>query len=154
MFYKTSLAFTLIELTIASAVILIITSTVIVLINPTYFKQKSNDTQRVKNLSLIFEAINEYKFKNKTYPGENNVLYKSNSFILNTKDWIPENLNNLLPYQFVDPINKNKYIFEYIHNDSDFEINAVLEIKKDTMENDKGNNANKFEMGTDLYLLD
>ena len=59
----------------------------------------------------------------------------------------------LFAIQPIDPVNEAPNLYTYTTNGDDFELNAVLNYYKDKMQNDLGNNANVFEMGTNLELI-
>lgn len=158
MYLKFKNGFTLVEITVVIAILAILFVTVTLIINPTVYKQKGLDTKRVLEISKLYEAITEYKLKNSVYPGEANKLYISNisysSSLTNPKyGWIEADLSDFLQIQYIDPINTEPQVYTYIHTETDFELNAVLQTKVATMANDNGNNNLIFEMGTDLELI-
>ncbi len=149
---------TLVEIAIVSAILTVLTLVVLIVIKPHELYKKSRDTVRVKELSQLYEAIHEYKLKNGVYPGEEGIVYRSDSPISSDPrsadhGWIAADLSKFTQIQFIDPTNNSTYHYVYTHSDSDFELNATLETKLDTMKSDKGDNDSMFEIGTLLDLL-
>lgn len=150
--------FNLVEISIVLGLLAVLIIAVVVIVKPDEYKKKARDTKRVSELSLLTEAISEYKLKNGAYPGTLNKLYTSDfayaSPVNNSNyGWIEADLSPFIQLQYIDPINKDGNIYSYFHNETDFELNAILEFKKDIMVTDKGNNDIKFELGTDLELI-
>jgi hypothetical protein len=77
-------------------------------------------------------------------PGKGGIDY----FISQAKD-LDEDRN--LP---VDPQNKKSYVYTFASDGKDYELNCVLERHTESMEDDGGNNPKKYEVGTNLYLMD
>ncbi|MBP7859766.1 prepilin-type N-terminal cleavage/methylation domain-containing protein [Patescibacteria group bacterium] len=149
---------TLIEFLIVISLIAILFTIALLTIRPEFFYDKTNDTTRISDLGKIVLAIEEYKIKNKQYPGEVGVIYKSTDkeklLAVNASNgWIPADLSPFISKLPIDPINSSEYIYRYLKNDNFFEVDAQLKNLTDKNENDDGNNNSRFEMGTDLSLL-
>lgn len=156
--FKIISGFTFIEVFLVVAILSVIFTVVLIILKPAENKQKAQDNKRLLDLSKIYEAAHEYKLKNGVYPGNTNVVYTSNTgFSLKLTDpingWIFADLSNYLQIQPIDPVNEVPNLYTYTTNGDDFELNAVLNYYKDKMQNDLGNNANVFEMGTNLELI-
>lgn len=158
MVLKIKRGFTLVEISVAIALLAVLFIVIVLIINPTEYKQKSLDTKRVLHISKLYEAITEHKLKNGVYPGDKNKLYvstvsHSTSLTNPSYGWIEADLSEFLQIQPIDPVNTEPHVYKYIHTETDFELNAVLQNNINAMVNDKGNNNLIFEMGTDLELL-
>jgi len=67
--FKYSLGFTLIELLIVIAIIGVLTSVVVLAINPVQMMRKSRDSARVSDMVNIKKALSLYLLKNESLPG-------------------------------------------------------------------------------------
>src|SRR3972149_2395942 len=70
-------AFTLLEIAIVTAVLLVLMGTVISLISPASSKGKARDNKRLSDVSTLDRAVNEYKLDYGQYPGQESFLYTS-----------------------------------------------------------------------------
>ena len=68
-------AFTLIELLIVVGVIGILTGVVITVINPKRLQGKARDAVRIKDLSIIKGALEQYYSEHNEYPPESSVVF-------------------------------------------------------------------------------
>ena len=128
------------------ALIVFLSSVLVLQFNPSQKKQQGRDNVRISNVIEIERVINEYFLDNYKYPGDANKLYQSNG-----TNWIPvTNLTKYAPFLPTDPDN-NKYY--YMHDGRSYEINSTFEFYKDKMKNDNGNNINVYETGTNLNLI-
>ena len=147
--YKTPYnSFTLIELIISVSVLLIISSVLVLKVNPTDSRKKARDNTRLINTAEIDRAINEYLLDNTSYPGLPNTLYKSTNI-----NWIPSSLSKYITVLPIDPLNKDTNFYYYMHNGNSYEINATLEYFSDLMTSDNGNQNSVYEVGNNLTII-
>ena len=145
-------AFTLLEIAIVTAVLLVLMGTVISLISPASSKGKARDNKRLSDVSTLDRAVNEYKLDYGQYPGQESFLY--------TSDIVPTGSPNIysavagwIPVDLSDPINDTTYHYEYIHNTAGYEISTRLEQLTEEASSDGGNDPAKYEMGVNLLLI-
>lgn len=165
--------FTLIELLVVIAIIAIIASIVVVIINPLETIRRSRDAARLSDLASLQLGINILVQENRgsgygvLCQGLPPCSGTSDSSDPNTRKvdgtgWIKVKsdrtgpiLASTLP---IDPINLNPYIYTYTTDTSGntWEINTVLESDKEKirMLQDGGNNPDKYEIGSDLKILE
>lgn len=161
--------FTLIELLIVIAIIAILAIIVVIAINPARILEKSRDSQRFSDLTSLATAVNLYLADGhdftglagpySTFPivGSENTMKKNDG-----TGWIPLNFTLVssgapiaaLP---LDPTNdaSHNYRFGVSVANKTYEIDCVLENTDNTPKHssDGGNNANRYEVGTDLTIL-
>ncbi len=150
---------TIIELVAVITLLLILTTLVVIFVDPVGHMKKSRDEKRLSDLSVIDRVISEFVLDNKRYPDQE-ILRKSNTLPAGSTDvahanlgWIYDDLsayNSMLP---TDPLNDGDYYYSYFHNSTGYEINARLEILTDEMLNDGGNDLNLYEVGNNLNLI-
>lgn len=155
--------FTLIELLIVIAIIAILSGVLIVVIKPeTYFK-RGRDAKRLSNMNALVQAIQEYHLDNGYYPDAADTLRTSNTLagsstsLLDARgSWIDADLSKYMSKMYVDPVNNSTYYIRYMHNGIGFEIDITMEAYIEEAANtaDGGNNDNKYEIGSDLSILD
>lgn len=99
--------FTLIELLIVIAVIGILASGVVVLIDPPSIFARARDTQRKNDLKQIQTALQLYYQDNGRYPVSNPPGFCCGSWVYSTgsQPWIPGLTTNYIKKVPVDPIN-------------------------------------------------
>lgn len=168
--------FTLIEILIALAIIAILAAIVVVIMNPLEVIHRSRDATRMKDLDNLAKVINAtiqevsvnsdlfvttLCAQSGIYPctgSSNNITDETK--LTNGRGWVKANLaaqNNItvstLP---VDPVNNSSYHYTYCANDNKYEIDAVLESEKlaNKVSQDGGNEGDKYEVGTNLSLID
>ena len=159
--------FSFVEILIIVAIIVILAMIVVLAINPARMMTKSRDSVRDKDMTAITTAIDLYLADNKNFEGLKGP-YLSTSVDANNAQkndgtgWIPIKFNSItsgaplgtLP---LDPLNNETYHYTVGINPvaKTYEINCVFElsdsIKKEST--DGGNNANVYEVGTDLTIL-
>ena len=161
--------FTLVEMLVVIAIIAILAGAVLLAINPAATMQKSRDTTRMNDLDSLRNAItlalteNEIMFPDTGASGNSSggastqSADGTNGYI--TYD-IPTGktggLAKYIPALPLDPTNTGDFIYSFEANgDQEFELNAVLEFSGNAvkMENDGGNNANRYEVGTNLTII-
>ncbi|KKS07181.1 hypothetical protein A3K01_01820 [candidate division WWE3 bacterium RIFOXYD1_FULL_43_17] len=153
-------AFTLLEITIVTAILLVLLGTTISLIAPSNSKGRSRDARRMSDISNLDRALNEYKMDFGVYPGEENTLYTSNvvpsgspSIYSPTSGWVPADLSDYFPKYPTDPVNDATYHYEYVHNSVSYEISARAEQLVQEPSNDGGNDPSSYELGNNLLLI-
>ena len=153
-------AFTLVELLVVIAILAVLTGIVVVAINPQKQLAKSRDTRRIADVGVLVTAIQEYNFKEGSYPDYldvtrvSNIVVPGGNLYSAASSWIFTDMSDYLPKMVVDPINTGDFIYRYRHNSIDFEVDAKFEIFTDKQMTDGGNNNNRYELGSDLTILD
>ena len=161
--------FTLIELLIVIAIIAILAIIIVLAINPARILEKSRDSQRFSDLTTLATAINLYLADGHDFTGlagpyasfpivgSENAMKKNDG-----TGWIPINFSLVssgapvaaLP---LDPTNDatENYRFGVSVASKTYEIDCVFESTDNTPKHaaDGGNNANRYEVGTDLTVL-
>lgn len=121
--------FTLVEILIAMAILMIMVVILIGTLNPVVYVQKSNDIRRKKDLGRIKIALEEYYNDKKCYPPQDIVAqlrdktncYKSLAVFPQLAPWVCDPKGS--PYFLVVPINTNC--------PKEYKIMANLEYNKD-----------------------
>jgi len=146
---KSKFGFTLIELVIVVSVISILSSILFINFRPSENKQKARDNVRLSDIAEIERVLNEYLLDNNAYPGLPNTLYVSN-----VVNWIPvTDMNNYISHLSVDPLNKDNHFYYYMHDETSYEVDAVLEFFTDLMHKDNGDSSIRYEVGNNLNLI-
>lgn len=152
--------FTLIELLVTIGILSSLFSILIIIINPVEYKKKARDSRRLADITNLAIAIESYKLKTGSYPDTEDTtrvsttpVSPSTDIYKSTGGWIGEDLSDYLDKMFADPRNDSTYYYSYRHNSTDYELNATLEYYLDKATDDGGNNNNKYEVGTDLTIL-
>jgi prepilin-type N-terminal cleavage/methylation domain-containing protein len=163
--------FTLVELLVVIAIIAILAAVVVLIINPLELTKRSRDAARLTDLANLQQAIN-VAAQEATTSG-NTILCTNGSTPCpessfptgaNTRKadgtgWVKVNLSTQksvsLPTLPVDPLNTAANHYSYNSDGKNWEISAVLESdqQKDKMQNDGGNDATQYEVGSDLSLI-
>jgi len=160
MFKSKYFAFTLLELLFVIALLSILSGVTYLIINPKKQLAKSRDAQRLADIATLVTAIQEYNSEHGTFPDDAEVTRVSNqlavgdNLYLSTGSWINVNLSEFLPKIVIDPLNTGQYVYRYQHNNIGYEVDTTFENYSTKQIEDGGNNANKFELGTDLTILD
>lgn len=165
---KSVRGFTLVEFLVAIAIIAILASVIILIINPVELIKRSRDAARIKDLENLQQAINvsmqegltsleSILCKDSGYPcnGSSNIGTR----LTNGSGWVKANLavqNSVtvatLP---VDPLNNPDYHYTYCADADSWEINTTLESDQQSyrMATDGGNEVDKYEVGSNYLLL-
>lgn len=159
--FKLQLGMTYVDLLVSMAIIFILFSTVMLIIDPLSLKKRARDNKRISNISALDRAINEYVLTQKTYPDAANTTRTSNSLptgnsgpYSNPSDgWIDASMASYTTNLPIDPLNESPYFFSYRHTDSGYEINASLEFLTEYHTNDGGDDDTLYEVGNDLTIL-
>lgn len=158
-----SLGFTLVELGVGVALLLVISSFAVLTLRPAELYVSGRDKKRLSDISLLERMITEYYIDNEVYPGVESVIYLSTNLPSGNTGplqnpatgWIGPGVdfstyNVKLP---TDPENTTAYRYSYTFYETTFELNAVLEASAEIMSGDGGDDANIYEVGNDLTLL-
>ena len=152
--------FTLIELVIATSLILLFLTATVLIVRPVEQLKKARDNKRISDLSLIDRVITEYKVDYGSYPDTTDTLRTSttlpqgNSSLTNsTSGWIKQNLSAYTTKIPIDPINDETYYYKYIQNGFTYELNAKLEYNFEQATSDGGGDTTMYEIGNNLTLI-
>jgi type II secretory pathway pseudopilin PulG len=153
--------FSLVELTISLFILITISSIAFLYLYPARQKRRANDVKRIANLQTLARAIEEYKVNNGSYPDSDNTTRTSNALPTGnagpyesvTQGWIDSTFTGYIQKIPVDPKNTGSNVYTYRRSGGNYELNAVLEYDTTSMQNDKGNNNSKYEIGTSLTLM-
>lgn len=161
--HNKNLGFTLVELGVGIALLLVLTSFAILILKPSDIYASGRDKKRLSDISLLERIISEYYVDHDQYPGIESVIYVSNMLPNGNTGplqnpitgWIGPGIdlssyNVKLP---TDPHNTETYRYSYTFYESTFELNAVLEVSNELMASDGGDDADVYEVGNDLTLL-
>lgn len=154
-------AFTLVEIVAAMAVTFVLLAVILVGFDVFGSKARARDIKRLSDLDLIDKAINEYALDNNTYPDAQQVLRISTEVASGgpsvdnpTSGWIAGDLSSYVTRLPTDPLNSNEYHYFYYHDGKNgYELNCILEFFLADMQNDGGNDPNRYEMGNNLLLI-
>ncbi len=168
--------FTLVELLVVIAIIAILAAVVVLIINPLEFTRRGRDAARLSDLANLQNAINVAVQESggsstvailcvavlpavPAYPctGASNTGTRA----ADGTGWVRVNLSASqsvsVPTLPIDPVNPNTAASHYTYcADTDaWEINTVLESAQQStkMTNDGGNEATRYEVGSNLTLI-
>lgn len=153
-------AFTLIELLVVIAILAVLTGIVIIAINPQRQFAKSRDSQRMSDVGNLVTSIQEYYLENSKYPDSadvtrvSNILPPGGDYYTAFSSWIFEDLSDFVSKMVVDPTNSGDYVYRYRHDSVGFEVDVMFEHFTEKHTQDGGNNDTRYELGSDLTLLD
>lgn len=162
--------FTLIELLIVIAIIAILAIIVVLTINPARIMEKSRDSQRMSDLTTLATAINLYLADNHDFTGLGGVTYATNDPGKTDNEKKKNDSTGWVPIDFsvvssgapiaalpIDPKNDNTYFYRFGANEGTktYELDCVFENSDNQSKHsaDGGDNANRYEVGTDLTIL-
>ena len=163
--------FTLVELLVVIVILAALSFLLILLINPVEQTKKSRDAIRLSDISSVSRAVGIAI----DVAGEPNAALLcvntpspctglSNSGVTDPgksdgSGWVKVKLDSVAGANFpklpIDPMNIGNYHYRYYSNGSDFEVGVVFESEafRSKMEEDGGNNAQIYELGTNLKLV-
>lgn len=172
---KQSQGFTLVELLVVIAIIAILAAVVVLIINPLELTRRGRDATRLSDLAGLQNAINVAVQEATGSAGgilcynlTAGVACSGNSYPLGASTrlsdgtgWVKVNLSSQnsvsVPTLPVDPVNDATYFYSYATNASQdkWEINADLEStqQQGKRATDGGDNAAKYEVGSDLVII-
>ncbi|OGC57792.1 hypothetical protein A3H26_00730 [candidate division WWE3 bacterium RIFCSPLOWO2_12_FULL_36_10] len=153
--------FTLVELYIVMAIIVVMFLASYIILNPFTLKQKTRDDKRLSDISTLDRAINEYFVDTATYPDIVNTLRKSNTIPTGSTGpvensitgWINQDLSPYTTKLPTDPVNDSIYYYSYKRSAKGYEIDAKLEYYSNYSRDDGGNDSNLYETGIDLTVM-
>ncbi|MBM2820871.1 MAG: pilE [Candidatus Berkelbacteria bacterium] len=162
--------FTLIELLIVIAIIAILAIIIVIAINPAKILEKSRDSQRFSDMTSLATAVNLYLADNQTLPATSSATTQDAGCLADLNackkndgtGWVPLNFSLVssgapLAALPLDPTNDatNYYRFGWNSTSKTYEIDCAFESTDNTAKHaaDGGNNANRYEVGTDLTTL-
>jgi prepilin-type N-terminal cleavage/methylation domain-containing protein len=163
--------FTLVELLVVIAIIAILAAVVVLIINPLELTRRSRDAARLTDMANLQQAIN-VAAQESTQSGTNVFCVggtapcteSTNPIGANTRKsngtgWVKVDLGGQksvsVPTLPVDPLNDNVNNYTYYSDGNAWEMDAVLESEqqREKMKTDGGDNDNKYEVGSNLTLL-
>lgn len=167
---KSAHGFTLVELLVVIAIIAILAAVVVLIINPLELTRRGRDAARLTDLSNLQNAIN-VAVQEATGAGAVAVLcgaggsYPCNGSsnvgtrVADGTGWVKVDLSSSksvsVPTLPIDPVNSTTYHYTYCANNDAWEIDTVLESdqQKGKMTNEGGNENDKYEVGSNLTLI-
>lgn len=162
--------FTLVELLVVIAIIAILAAVVVLIINPLELTRRGRDAARLSDLANLQNAIN-VAVQESTGSGAVAVLCKvagaypceGDSFTgtraSNGSGWAKTDLSAQksvsVPTLPIDPVNSTPMHYKYCADTDAWEIDTVLESdqQKGKMSTDGGDEADKYEVGSNLTLI-
>lgn len=159
--------FTLVELLVVIAIIAILAGVVLVAINPTALLAKSRDSARLQDVDNLNKAISLALADGEvilssttgcatcTSLSGTQAVDGTNGYIKFTVPTGKTGLSKYLATLPRDPTNTATQVYTFASDGTSFELNTVLENTDNAskMSTDGGNNANAFELGTSLTLI-
>lgn len=153
--------FSLLELIVSLAILTLISSILILLINPLQMKKKGRDVVRLMDLGTLAQAFESYAVDNGSPPEIDGVLRRSDNSLTpsqppqlsNGQGWILTDLSIYLEKLPTDPLNVWPYVYRYQKTGKKFELDAALEDYTNLLTEDRGNDSSRYERGTDLSIL-
>ncbi len=159
--------FTLVELLVVIAIIAILAGVVLVAINPTALLAKSRDSARLQDVDNLNKAISlalaDGEVILSATTGCTTCTSLSGTQAVNgtagyIKFTVPTGKTGLSKYLATlprDPTNTGTLVYTFASDGTSFELNTALENVDNAskMSTDGGDNANAFELGTSLTLI-
>jgi len=163
--------FTLIELLIVIAILAILATATMLVINPTEAIKKIRDTQRIRDLDtlkgvlILYLSVKGPIDLEESCTPENPCQSNQGDTPSNTSGsgWIPLDFSSMpagspISSLSVDPLNDTDYYYRFAIEDGSFELDCAFESKyynekEELPKKDNGNNDNLYEVGSDLEVL-
>lgn len=153
--------FTLVELTISLSLIALLAGLLVVLINPPQMRKKGRDVVRLVDFGTLLQAVESYTVDHGEPPDLENTLRRSDQPVAageapqlaDGRGWLGVDLSAYLAKLPTDPVNAGSLVYRYKRVGKRFEIDAVMEEYTDLMRDDRGNDDERYELGTDLGIL-
>ena len=175
--------FTLLELLIVISILAILSTVVVLVLNPAEYLAQARDAQRISDLTTLNSAITFYlaNVSNPTWTGCGTIVCTfsgnipgtstacgstSSSTVVTGSGWVPIQFSAITPSspigrEPVDPTNDTTYKYAYNCSStaSSWELVGRMQSTKYTtgsnnvQSNDGGNNTSNYEIGTDLSLI-
>ena len=158
--------FTLVELLVVVAIIVILAGVAIGIINPASILAKSRDARRLSDIDSISKvmalAIVDKELDLITTEdcltctsATGTQAVDGSGYIKFTKPNGKTGLAKFMAALPVDPVNSDLYVYTFASNSTDYELNIVLESSDNTskMSTDGGNNPNVYEIGSSNLII-
>lgn len=159
--------FTLVELLVVVAIIVILAGVVVGLINPASILAKSRDARRLSDVDSISKAmsfaivdkeLDLFTTGNNCFTCVSDVgtqAVDGSGYIKFTMMSGKTGLAKFMPALPVDPVNSGLYVYTFASNTVDYELNIVLESSDNLskMATDGGNNPNVYEIGSSNLII-
>lgn len=163
--------FTLIELIVVIAIIGVLAGVLLIALNPAALLAKGRDAKRLDDLDQLYKAFNialadtEIALTDAANPGGTQAVDGAAGWVRFTIPTGKTGLSKYVPALPLDPTNDavTGLVYSFASRDgvpategaAGFEFNAVLESQDNVakMSTDGGNNANSYEVGTVLTLM-
>ncbi len=154
---------TLVEMLLALTIIGLLAGAVVLVVHPFEQARRGRDNRRLGDLLLLVSAIERYVVDHAgTPPDISGALrtsldaapgaYPSDA---NGQGWIASDLTVYAEALPIDPLNDRTYYYRYKRVGVQYELDARLESGQDRIgQEDGGNNATRFEQGSNTTLLD
>lgn len=172
--------FTLVELLIVIAILSILATAVVVILNPAELIKQARDSTRISDMATVNSAVALF-LSDVPSPGWSAVYRCTTggstpfgsscttnaSTTVDTTGWVAVNFNQLsngspLSRLPIDPVNNTTYFYAYAHTTTTtYEVNANMESTKysasgnsdvESNTKDGGNNSDRYEVGNDPGL--
>lgn len=157
---KTRRGLSLIELTIAVSVLLVLAVSFFIIADPVGRKAETRDLKRISDIAVLDRVMSEFFLDNERYPDASDLLRTSTSLPTggislgnSNGGWILENVSTYTSHLPIDPLNDEIYFYSYYHESYTYELNARLEAQLDAAQNDGGNDPDVYEIGNYLELI-
>jgi len=151
---------TLTELILAIALIAVLATVSVLLLDPQEKRAKARDNRRISDLTTLDRSINEYLLDTGNYPDAPLTLRDSTTLPpggialdRSADGWIDANLSTYTSHLPLDPINDSTYRYYYYRDTNGYELNAVIEFLTADAANDGGNDPARYEIGNKLDLI-
>ncbi len=166
-----SSGFTLVELVLMLTVLIAAALGVWLILNPLELKKRLNDSIRLSDLAILQQAVNNsiseatisgrvilcpiqtMNCKGSTSDSDANKLKSDGS------GWVKADLSTQksinIPTLPIDPVNNGEFNYRFYSDGKAWEIDTVLESSfyRQRMVGDGGNNDSRYEVGTNLTLI-
>lgn len=165
-FTDSSSGFSLVELLVVISIISVLATIGVLMLNPLSLLARSRDSARLSDLKSLQKAIEiilyDPQFGGKglcVSDGPCAGISYAGSRAADGTGWLPINFNQhpslKIPALAIDPLNNEDYFYEYLSDEKNFELNAILESDQHVgqMERDSGDNNDRYEVGTSLFLI-
>lgn len=161
--HKSPNGFSIVELLVVGALLTILALSIFILINPTELRARTRDGQRLADMLLLEQAIEQYVGDNKNIPPDTSGVIRQSNLAtasgipanVNGTGWIPVNLSGYLEKLPIDPLNTGNYVYRYYRSGNTYKIDMMLEYYTNKMANTKDGGIDNchYESGSNLSLV-